>query len=309
MRIFLAALLVLAAAGCPSKNKRTGAGSASGSAKKKRIPDIPENGALAQRVLYGQAKSLLLKGKSAEAAAAFRRAIAAHGKGPLLASAWLGLGSALGDMKRYKDAVAAYREVVKLRPADPEGYKALAIGLTDAGDVVHARAALEKALALDPDALATYQDLAGLHLRENDQAGAKAVYARYEKRRKALVALAGDAAKAKRERLSALGRLAGARDERTARWLASALPEAKDDKIKVAMIVALQGQGLKVGIEALDAAAKGGSAEVKRAALLAMQALSAAPAPSGAGVAMSGTGAGTGSGTGTGAGTGTGTGQ
>lgn len=271
------ALLALALAGCKSSDKGAG-GAKAGATKKAGTPDLPDRGPLAQKVLYEQAKSLLRAGKPTQAVAVFKRAIAADSRGKLVANCYLGLGSALGDLRRHAEAVKAYEKVTDLRPQDPQAYRALAIGQEDAGQLKLARQSLEQSLMLDPEQLSAYQDLAGLLLKAKDIEAAKRVYLSYELRRTALIKALG-LAKSVDRRISAALALGEARDEATTKALGLALTD-RAPKVRLAVIEALGRQGLATGTGPLRAQlARSADANEKRAILLALKAIAAAPQP------------------------------
>ncbi len=246
--LLLILALALALGACPQRRAaRPDEGGAPRPPAKKaqRPPDIPESGPLAQKILYEQAKGLLQTGKAAQAVELFRRAIDAHPRGDLLPSCYLALGSAYGDLGRHAEALEAYRKVVTLRPDDPEGFRALAIGQEEAGKLGEARASLEHAISLNPDQPSAYQDLANLWLREKNVEEAKKVYLRYELTRTRLIlALAKN--KDEEQRAAAAAALGEAKDEATARALGLALTD-RSKKVRLAVIHALGQQGLASG--------------------------------------------------------------
>jgi Flp pilus assembly protein TadD len=235
-------LLVLVGGGCPDKSGSKTAPRADAS---KGPPTLPEKGALAQKMLYEQGKSLLRAGRYQQAVKTFRRAIAADPKGKGAANCYLGLGSALGELRRFAEAVEAYHRVVALRPDDPEAYRALAIGQEDARRLREAQQSLEQALALDGDQLSAYQDLARLYLERKEMESAKKVYLRYELRRTALIKALG-LSKSEDRRVEAALALGEARDEATAKALGLALTD-RSHRVRMAVIRALGRQGLSQG--------------------------------------------------------------
>ena len=78
--------------------------------------------------------------------------------------AWLNLGDVYSWAHRYPESLAAYREAVRLRPADADGHNNLGYMLTLTGDPAAALGELERAIALKPD-LATAQNNLGNALR------------------------------------------------------------------------------------------------------------------------------------------------
>ncbi len=268
-------LAALALGGCPQKQKTPGKARA---AAKKKVPTAPSTGPLAQKILYEQGKSLLRAGRAVQAEKAFRRAIAAHHKGPHLANSWLGLGSVLGEQGRHREAVKAFAKVVELQPTEPEAYRALAIGHEDAGDLKKARQALEQALALNGDQLSAYQDLATLCLKQKDIEAAKKVYLRYELRRTALIKVLGLVKDVDR-RVNAAHFLGDARDEATVKALGLALTDSSRS-VRLAVVRALGRQGLTAGAGPLKALlAKTADAKVKREIQVSLKAIAAAEQP------------------------------
>lgn len=61
------------------------------------------------------------------------------------------LGIALRHQGKVREAVQNYKQAIKIAPDDPVVYFNCAIALSELKDVVQARAALRRALALDPD--------------------------------------------------------------------------------------------------------------------------------------------------------------
>jgi tetratricopeptide (TPR) repeat protein len=283
MMIGWALVGLVALAACPARRRSGDArppapGSGRPQPQPQRPPDVPESGPLAQKILYEQAKGLLRAGKASEAAELFRRSIEARPRGDLLASCYLGLGSALGDLGRHQEAVAAFRKVTEIRPSDPEGFRALAVGLEEAGELAEARRSLEQSLALDPDQPSAYQDLASLHVRQKDVEGAKRVYLRYELTRTRLILTLGRS-QDDEARVGAAGALGDARDEATAKALGLALTD-RSRRVRLAVIRALGQQGLASGAGPLrELAARSSDAEEKRAIEVSLSAISSAAQP------------------------------
>jgi tetratricopeptide (TPR) repeat protein len=270
------ALLSLLLTGCPKREEPRA--DAALKAGKKAAPEIPQQGALAQKVLYEQAKSLLRAGRPAESIKIFRKAIKAHPSGDALANCYLGLGSAYGELRRFKAAVAAYEKVVQLRPSDPAAYQALAIGQEEAGQLKAARGSLEQSLALDADQLSAYQDLAGLYLKDKDLEGAKKTYVRYEFRRTALIKALG-LAKSEERREAAGVALGQARDEATAKALGLALTD-RSRRVRLAVIRALGQQGLREGVGPLrQLLARTKDAEERRLCQISLKTIASTPQP------------------------------
>jgi len=274
-----ACLLLLVVAACPAKRGAKGDGRPAAGAKKTPPPPlVPSAGPLAQKIHYEQGKSLLRAGKPAKAIEQFEQAVEAAPKGPLVANCYLGIGSAHGELREHGRAVEAFRKVVALRPSDPEAYRALAIGLEDAGKLKDARESLEQALALDPSQLSAYQDLAGLHLKAKDLEGAKKAYLRYELTRTALIKTLG-LSKNEEKRADAAMALGDARDEATAKALGLALTDSSR-KVRLAVIRALGQQRLTEGggpLRALLERTK--DPEERRLIQLSLQAIASAPQP------------------------------
>jgi Flp pilus assembly protein TadD len=275
----LLCLLAILAAGCPRSTPKPTRPDARRPAAKRPPPDIPEQGPLAQRILYDQGKSLLRAGKPERAAEMFRRAIAAGGKEEGLANCYLGLGSALSELGRRDEAVEAYRKVAALRPSDPEAHRALAMGEEEAGKLEDAKRSLERSLELDPSQVSAYQDLAAIYLRAKDLEGAKKVYLRYELKRTELIKTLG-LSREEDARVAAASALGEARDEATARALGLGLSD-RSRAVRLAVIRALGQQGLAAGAGPLkDLLARSVDAEEKRAIEASLKAIAAAPQPS-----------------------------
>lgn len=279
-------LAVLLAAGCPSPKRHAqpdlGASRAKPKVAAKRAADIPSTGPLAQKIYYVQAKGLLRGGRLEPAAETFRRAIKADEDGKLAANCYLGLGSTLGELGQHETAVEAYRKVVMLSPKDPDAYRALAIGLEDAGKLAEAADSLRQSLALDPDQLTAYSDLAGIYLRVKDQPNAQKAFLAYEARRTTLIKVLG-LSKDPEQRATAAALLGQARDESTAKALGLALSDG-DGSVRLAVIRALGQQGLKAGSGPLRALLKRTDVAAERQAIqfslkAIVEAVEAAPAP------------------------------
>jgi tetratricopeptide (TPR) repeat protein len=274
-------LLLVVVAACPAKRdaKRDGPrAGGTGKTAKPPPPLVPSAGPLAQKIHYEQGKSLLRAGKPTQAIEEFEQAVEADPKGPLLANCYLGIGSAHGELREHGRAVEAFRKVVGLRPSDPEAYRALAIGLEDAGKLKEARESLEQALALDPSQLSAYQDLAGLHLKAKDVEGAKKAYLRYELARTSLIKTLG-LSKSEEKRAEAAAALGDARDEATAKALGLALTDSSR-AVRLAVIRALGQQRLAEGrgpLRALLERTK--DPEERRLIKLSLQAIASAPQP------------------------------
>lgn len=284
-RIVLCGVLVLVLipllAACPDKKQQVGQATASKPLNRGQAPpppSVPESGPLAQKIRFEQAKSLLRAGRPEQAVTEFRHAIDADPTGKLLASCYLGLGSAHGDLKRHAQAVKAFQKVVELEPSDPEGFRALAIGLEDAGRLREARQALQQALALDPDQLSAYQDLAGLHLKEKDMEGAKQAYLGYELTRTRLIRTLG-LARDEKPRVRAAQALGDARDEATTKALGLALTD-RSREVRLAVIRSLGQQHLAEGAGPLRRLlSRTRDAEERRLIQLSLQAIETAPQP------------------------------
>jgi tetratricopeptide (TPR) repeat protein len=94
---------------------------------------------------------LLAAGSPAEAAEAFRAAIAADPAppGPASIEAHHGLVRALRDAGRLEQSIAAALALTALTPADPLAHTALSISLQAAGHVPQAEAAAARARVLE----------------------------------------------------------------------------------------------------------------------------------------------------------------
>lgn len=93
---------------------------------------------------------LLAEGRAAEAAMAFRAAIAAGAdEGDAQMEAHHGLVRALRDAGQLNQSVAAALALIALSPADPLAHTALSISLQHAGHVPEAEAAAARARVLE----------------------------------------------------------------------------------------------------------------------------------------------------------------
>jgi tetratricopeptide (TPR) repeat protein len=241
-------------------------------------PELPTSGPIAQKALYVQGKSLLRKGLSRQAIDVFRRAIAAHSDPDRRANCYLGLGAALSDSGDKKGAVAAYRQVVALRPKDGAAYQVLAMGLSDVGDRAGAKEALSAASKLEPDRLSLYQDLISLQLEDKEVDAAQKAYLRYEKARKALIARLLRADEPASSRQQAAANLGMARDNQTAKALLTALDDRSLD-VRLAVIRALGAQGIKSTMAVLRKRLDTAGPREKRAIQISLQAIENAPPP------------------------------
>jgi Flp pilus assembly protein TadD len=288
--LLLVLLLALAPplAGCPARRLTVDARPAAPPPGRTRPrpaahpSNVPESGPLGQKILYEQAKALLRGGQPERALPLFRRSIAAHSRGELLPSCYLGLGSALADLGRHREAVDAYRKVTELRPSDPDAFRVLAAGLEEAGQLAEARRNLEHSLSLDPDQPSAYQDLASLHLRDKNVEAAKQVYLRYELTRTRLILALGRSPDEQR-RVAAAAALGEARDEATVKALGLALTD-RSRRVRAAVIRALGQQGLAGGAGPLrELEGRSHDAEERRLIEASLKAISGAPQPPPAG--------------------------
>jgi Flp pilus assembly protein TadD len=100
--------------------------------------------------LYQRGLDLLSEGLPAEAAIAFRAAIAAAPEnGEAQMEAHHGLIRALRDAGQLNQSVAAAMALIALTPADPLAHTALSISLQHAGYVPEAEAAAARARVLE----------------------------------------------------------------------------------------------------------------------------------------------------------------
>jgi serine/threonine-protein kinase len=91
-----------------------------------------------------------------EAEAAYRRATVLK---PDFAEAYNNLGKALADQKRTRESEAAYRKAIALRPDDAKAYNNLGAALGDQKKYAEAEGAFRKAIALRPDYALAYNGL------------------------------------------------------------------------------------------------------------------------------------------------------
>lgn len=99
-------------------------------------------------VLNGLGMCLLARGESAKAAEAFGRAVAAD---PKFATAQNNLGNTLGKLKQVDAAIVHLQEAVRLRPDYAVAWVNLGEQCYVAGRDAEAVAAIDRALALDPE--------------------------------------------------------------------------------------------------------------------------------------------------------------
>lgn len=95
----------------------------------------------------GLGKSLLAERRFADAADAFRRALAMHSASPDVPA---GLADALLALDRFQEAAERYREYVALAPDNPAGHSNLGRALIGAGNLPDALKEFEKAYVLAP---------------------------------------------------------------------------------------------------------------------------------------------------------------
>ncbi len=107
------------------------------------------------------ARRLIADGRSREAAALFRQALAAR---PEDAAAHEGLAEALEDLGDRGGAIAAYKRAIALEPGFVEAHYNLATALSAAQRVQEAADAYERAVALKPDLAQGHHNL-GICLR------------------------------------------------------------------------------------------------------------------------------------------------
>jgi hypothetical protein len=131
-----------------------------------------------------------------------------------------------------------------LKPDDPDAWRVLAEGLAADGKREREATALEHVIALDPDDLSAYLDLAGLDVAVGKADASKDVYVRYETRRREAVMQLGKS-KEPAARVAAAEALGGARDAGTARALVLALTD-KDAGVRIACAESLGRIGVDI---------------------------------------------------------------
>ena len=130
-----------------------------------------------QQDLLNTASSLRELGRVPEAIAAYRQLLAAY---PDMPDSWYNLGHLCRQAGLATDSIAAYDEALKrgIRGAE-EVYLNRAVLYSDVmARPADAKADLEKAIQLNPDYLAAYQNLGNLHEDLGDREAARATYLR-----------------------------------------------------------------------------------------------------------------------------------
>ena len=113
--------------------------------------------------------ALLMQNRGAEAIAPLERA-ARRSEDPVIETL---LGAAFAAAGRLDEALEQLRRAVARRPPHPPAFLEYGIQLSRAGRFEEAAAILESGLALSPDAVDMQRELAALHLKRNDRAGAR----------------------------------------------------------------------------------------------------------------------------------------
>jgi predicted AlkP superfamily phosphohydrolase/phosphomutase/tetratricopeptide (TPR) repeat protein len=111
------------------------------------LADAVEAGAVERAVALIRGKVLLRLDRVLEAAAAFRLATELDDEDPV---AWLGYAQALQAAGQFSDAEACARQTLALDPAVASGHFTLGVALAKQGRGADARAAFERAAALNP---------------------------------------------------------------------------------------------------------------------------------------------------------------
>jgi tetratricopeptide (TPR) repeat protein len=96
--------------------------------------------------LYDRAIDLVAEGRADEAVAAYREALALD---PVYVDAWTGLALALGELRRFDEAIEAGKKLVELEPDDPLSYTNLSRFYQQLGNVPEAEAWAAKARIAD----------------------------------------------------------------------------------------------------------------------------------------------------------------
>ena len=96
--------------------------------------------------LYDQAIDLVADGKSEQAIAVYREALALD---PGYIDAWTGLALALAELQRFEEAIEAGTKLVELDPDDPLSYTNLSRFYQQLGNVPEAEAWAAKARIAD----------------------------------------------------------------------------------------------------------------------------------------------------------------
>jgi len=94
------------------------------------------------------------------------------------AEAYSNLGGGLMHLKQLDEAVACYRQALRLKPDFADAYNNLGTALKEMGQIEEAERAYRQALALNPNAAAVLHNLAGLLAEQRDFEAANACYRR-----------------------------------------------------------------------------------------------------------------------------------
>jgi len=100
----------------------------------------------AQEDLYDRAVDLVADGKTEEAVAVYREALALDRD---FVDAWTGLALALAELQRFDEAIEAGKRLVELEPEDPLSYTNLSRFYQQLGNVPEAEAWAAKARIAD----------------------------------------------------------------------------------------------------------------------------------------------------------------
>lgn len=99
-------------------------------------------------------------------------------KRPSNARARVAIGNALLSIGRLEDALASFREAIRIRPDDADAHAALGMGLARAGDLLAAVAAYESAIRIEPRHAKAHFNLANAFQRQSRFEDAVAAYRR-----------------------------------------------------------------------------------------------------------------------------------
>jgi tetratricopeptide (TPR) repeat protein len=135
-------------------------------------PPKPEANLSVQEMLQ-RGFSLLQQGSLKEAVDTFRLATQKEAKN---LSAFMGLGAACMQAKRYPEAVEAYRTAIELNPSATESYNNLALAYIETEQYDAARMTLGRGLVLRESDLRLRLTMAESYRREKDFAGARSAY-------------------------------------------------------------------------------------------------------------------------------------
>ncbi len=131
-------------------------------------------------VYYRDGARFALEGRLAEAATAFRQAIALDSKNE---HAYYSLGNVYSELGRWEDAIGVYRQAVSLNSRDGEAYNGLGIALSNNGLYGQSAAAFERAVGIYPKWGEPFFNLSQVYRKLGREAAAQEAYNQALRRR------------------------------------------------------------------------------------------------------------------------------